>query len=164
MKDYIKDIQNAVKNKIDKRFPNSSVEHARLLVKEIINHSNKKVYSLSSNFHQDFYLSIEDEIVNFLKKPDTEFNLIITTDENNLVTKLKEAYPNFKVKKIPRSSMPKDSNTNEYINYIVNDNDAFRYEYSEKNIDVGVVEAVANFNSHDEAEILIGNFNHLLAS
>jgi hypothetical protein len=140
------------------------VEHARLLVKEIINHSNKKVYSLSSNFHQDFYLSIENEIVNFLKKPNSEFNLIIATDENKLVTKLKKAYPNFKVKKVDKSIMPKDSNTGENINYIVNDSNAFRYEYSEKNIDVGVVEAVANFNSHNEAEILIGNFNYLLAS
>jgi hypothetical protein len=47
MQAYIQDIKNAAQNNLDKRFPNSSLEHARYLVKEIINHSNKRVYSLS---------------------------------------------------------------------------------------------------------------------
>lgn len=164
MRNYLKDIQEAVKNKIDKRFPNSSVEHARLLVKEIINDSNNKVYSLSSTFHQDFYKSIETEIINFLKKPNSEFNLIISSDENGLVSELKEQYPNFHVKKVAKSKLPKDNETKEYINYIVNDNNSFRYEYSEKNLDVGIVEAIANFNSPSEAKALINNFNSLQAS
>ena len=162
MHDYLKDIQEAVKNKTNKRFPNSSVEHARLLVKEIINDSNEKVYSLSSTFHKDFYASIETEIINFLKKPNSEFNLIISSDENGLVSKLKKEYPNFHVKQVAKSKLPKHNETKEYINYIVNDNNSFRYEYSENNIDVGVVEAIANFNSPSEAEALISNFNSLL--
>jgi hypothetical protein len=161
MQDYIRDVKNAAKNNINKRFPNSSLEHARQLVKEIINHSDKKIYSLSSNFHQDFYKSVEDEIVNFLQKPDSEFNLIISNNENSLVTELKEKYKNFKVKQVERNKLPKNDTTDEHINYIVNDNNAFRYEYSEKNIDVGIVEAIANFNSPEEADILINNFNSI---
>jgi hypothetical protein len=161
MQDYIQDVKNAANNNIDKRFPNSSIEHARQLVKEIINHSDKKIYSLSSNFHQDFYKSIESEIVNFLQKPDSEFNLIISNNENGLVTELKEKYTNFKVKQVERNKLPKNDITDEYINYIVNDNNAFRYEYSEKNIDVGIVEAIANFNSPKESDILISNFHSI---
>lgn len=59
--------------------------------------------------------------------------------------------------------MPIDKNTQEYVNYIVNDKNAYRYEYSDKNIDLGIVEAIANFNSPEEAKILLDNFNNLLS-
>lgn len=163
--EYKKEISNAIENKLNKRFPNSSIEHAKILMKEIINHSDKEIYTLSSNFNQDFYLSLEEEIGNFLtKRNDAKFNLIVANDENGIITKLKEQYPGkFIVHYINKENMPTDKKSQEYVNYIVNDQNAYRYEYSDKNIDLGLVEAIANFNSPEESKILINNFNKLLS-
>ncbi|MDD2886811.1 MAG: hypothetical protein PHY66_03340 [Aliarcobacter sp.] len=164
IKEYKKEISDAIKNNLDKRFPNSSIEHAKILVKEIINNSDKEVFSLSSNFNQDFYLSLEKEIRNFLNKPNSKFNLIVANDENGIISKLKKEYPNqFVVRFIEKNEMPIDKNSQEHVNYIVNDKNAYRYEYSDKNIDIGIVEAIANFNNPEESKILLDNFNKLLS-
>lgn len=164
IKEYKKEISDAIKNNINKRFPNSSIEHAKILVKEIINNSDKEIYSLSSSFNQDFYLSLEKEIRNFLNKKETKFHLMVGNKENGIISKLKNEYPGqFIVTFIEKEKMPIDKNTQEYVNYIVNDKNAYRYEYSDKNIDLGIVEAIANFNSPEEAKILLDNFNNLLS-
>lgn len=164
IKEYKKEISDAIKNSLDKRFPNSSIEHAKILVKEIINNSDKEVFSLSSSFNQDFYLSLEKEIRNFLNKPNAKFNLIVANGENGIISKLKEEYPNqFVVRFIEKNEMPIDKNSQEHVNYIVNDKNAYRYEYSDKNIDIGIVEAIANFNNPEESKILLDNFNKLLS-
>lgn len=164
IKEYKKEISDAIKDGLDKRFPNSSIEHAKILVKEIINNSDKEVFSLSSSFNQDFYLSLEKEIRNFLNRPNTKFNLIVANNENGIISKFKKEYPKqFIVRLIEKDQMPVDKNSQEHVNYIVNDKNAYRYEYSDKNIDIGIVEAIANFNNPEESKVLLDNFNKLLS-
>jgi sugar-specific transcriptional regulator TrmB len=164
IKEYKKEISDAIKDGLDRRFPNSSIEHAKILVKEIINNSDKEVFSLSSSFNQDFYLSLEKEIRNFLNRPNTKFNLIVANNENGIISKFKKEYPKqFIVRLIEKDEMPVDKNSQEHVNYIVNDKNAYRYEYSDKNIDIGIVEAIANFNNPEESKVLLDNFNKLLS-
>lgn len=161
MKNYLDDVHEAIAKKLDKRFPNSTLEHARVLVKEIINHADKNVYLLSSTFNQEFYESIKLQVVDFLNKKESNFYLIVTSDGNGLIRQLQDKHANFHVYHIDKSILPQDEDSQEYVNYIVNDKNAFRYEYSDKDIDKGIVEAIANFNSADEASLLIQFFHEL---
>ena len=47
------------------------------------------------------------------------------------------------------------------VNYIVNDNNAYRYEYSDKDLEYGSVSAIANFNNKKESDYLIKIFNKI---
>jgi len=67
----------------------------------------------------------------------------------------------FKVKFISEDKFPTDNDTSERVNYIVNDNNAFRYEYSDKNIRHGVVNAFANFNHEKDSKILNDVFEEI---
>lgn len=160
---YEEGIKEASKNNTDKRFPNSSVAHARLLIKEIINNSDKELWLLSSTFHESFYKGLETEFKTFLSDDAHKINVIVSEDSDGLVDRLESSFSdNFIVKKIPKSSFPKDNESKEYINYIVNDTNAYRYEYNETEIDEGIVQAIANFNNKKEATILIDNFKSLV--
>ena len=161
MKNYLDDVHEAITKKLNKRFPNSTLEHARVLVKEIINHADKNVYLLSSTFNQEFYESIRPQVVDFLNKKESNFYLIVTSDGNGLIRQLQDQHANFHVYRIDKNILPQDEDSQEYINYIVNDKNAFRYEYSDKDIDKGIVEAIANFNSAEETDLLIQFFNDL---
>ena len=162
MNQYEKDVINARKNKLDQRFANSIIEHARILTKEIIIDADKKVSILSDSFNEFFYSKIEDNINNFLKKDSNNIFELIVIDiqkNNNLIKKFQKDFPKqFKVKFISEDKFPTDNDTHERVNYIVNDNNAFRYEYSDKNIQHGVVNAIANFNHPKDTKILSDMF------
>jgi len=165
MKQYEKDVINARKNKLDQRFSNSIIEHAKILTREIILDAKKEVRVLSDSFNEFFYSKLEDEIINFLQKSDTNtFELIVSSNqkENSLIKKFQQKFPNqFKVKFIEEKNFPIDNDTGERVNYVVNDNNAFRYEYSDKNIQHGVVSAIANFNNEKDAQILNKMFEQI---
>ena len=65
------------------------------------------------------------------------------------------------MKFISEDKFPTDNDTKERVNYIVNDNNAFRYEYSDKNIQHGVVNAIANFNHAQDSKILSDMFEKI---
>jgi len=165
MKQYEKDVINARKNKLDQRFANSIIEHAKILTREIILDAQKEVRMLSDSFNEFFYSKLEDEIINFLQKSEANsFELIVSKKqkENSLIKIFQQKFPNqFKVKFIAEEKFPTDDETKERVNYIVNDNNAFRYEYSDKNIQHGVVSAIANFNHEKDAKILNEMFEQI---
>ena len=166
MIDYAQEVHNAAKNKTNKRFPNSTIRHAKILIKEIINQAKNEIYLLSSNFNEEFYRTLEDQIKNFFNRtPDSKFFLIITSQgANSFLNELKNNYDDrFIITHIDEKKLPVDPDTNEYVNYIVNDQNAFRYEYSDKDVDIGVVEAIANFNSKKESKELIEYFKSLIS-
>lgn len=121
MEQYERDVIYARENKLDQRFANSIIEHARILTKEIILDANKKVSILSDSF----ILNWKKILAIFCKKI-----VLIVSDkqkENSLIQKLQKEFPNqFKVKFIAEDKFPTDNDTQERVNYIVN---AFRYEY-----------------------------------
>ena len=165
MEQYERDVIYARENKLDQRFANSIIEHARILTKEIILDANKKVSILSDSFNEFFYSKLEENISNFLQKDSTNIFELIVSDkqkENSLIQKLQKEFPNqFKVKFIAEDKFPTDNDTQERVNYIVNDNNAFRYEYSDKNIQHGVVNAIANFNHEKDSKILNDMFEQI---
>ena len=55
MSNFEKVITNARKKKLNKRFGNTSIEHARVLVKEIILDANNSVKILSDNFNNSVF-------------------------------------------------------------------------------------------------------------
>ena len=165
MQQYEKDVINARKNKLDQRFANSIIEHAEILTREIILDAKQNIRVLSDSFNEFFYSKIKNEIVNFLQKDKSNIFELIVADkqkENSLIKDFQENFPNqFKVKFVNEDKFPTDDDTKERVNYIVNDNNAFRYEYSDKNIQHGVVSAIANFNHEKDTKILNEMFEQL---
>lgn len=160
---YERDVKEASNKKLDKRFPNSSLAHARLLTKEIIKSADKEIWLLTSDFNSAFYMSIQKEIEDFLNDPSHIFQVIVASNHNTFLKDLIAKFPNqLKVKQVNKEQLPKDNDTQEYVNYILNDTNAYRYEYSEKNIKEGIVEAIANFYSPKETSYLKDNFKSLL--
>jgi len=165
MEQYEKDVVYAREHNIDQRFSNSIIEHAIILTKEIIIDANKKVSVLSDSFNEFFYFKLEDNIIKFLRKSKSNIFELIVIDKqknNNLINKLKKEFPNqFKVKYISEDKFPIDNDTSKRVNYIVNDNNAFRYEYNDKYIQNGVVNAVVNFNHKEDSKILNDMFEEI---
>jgi len=158
MSNFEKVITNARKKKLNKRFGNTSIEHARVLVKEIILDANNSVKILSDNFNNYFYSKILSTIENFLNKDkNNSIEVIEINDkkENELLDFLKSKYrKQVKIYKIPKEDYPIDNDSKERVNFIINDNYAYRYEYSDKDLEYGVVKAIANFNNKEENKIL----------
>ena len=165
MSNYEKVIKNARKNKLNKRFGNTSIEHAKVLFKEIILDANNNIKILSDNFNNYFYSKILPTIEEFLNRDKNNTLEIIVIDEeknNELLDFLKSKYKEqVKMYKIPKDNYPIDSDSEERINFIVNDNYAYRYEYSDKDLEYGVVEAIANFNNEEESKILQDIFDEI---
>jgi len=165
MEQYAKDVIYARINKLDQRFTNSIIEHAKILTREIILDAKQEIRVLSDSFNEFFYSKLEDDIINFLQKNESNtFELIVSNKqkENHLIKKFQQNFPSqFKVKFIEEDKFPTDDDTKERVNYIVNDNNAFRYEYSDKNIQHGVVNAIANFNHEQDTKILNDMFEQI---
>ncbi len=164
MQQYEKDVIYARENKLDKRFANSIIEHARILTKEIILDANSTIRILSDSFNEYFYSDLKNEIEQFLKKNNSKIELIVAKSDktNQLIKYFREKFPEkFIVKFIEHNYFPKDKETEEYVNYIVNDNNAFRYEYSDKELNNGYVNAIANFNNKNDSEQLNNFFDKI---
>jgi sugar-specific transcriptional regulator TrmB len=162
LNNYTNSVREAAKNNTNFRYANSTLEHAKVLTEELIKHSNKEICMVSDEFFDDFYYSIRTTIKNFLNKKDAVFKLIISKKGSKLAKELKANYPNnFLIKIVSTDKLPKDNETKETINYLINDTNGFRYEYSDKDAKNGLVKAIANFNSPDEREILHKAFDIL---
>jgi len=162
MKDYLDFVKDSAKNKINKRFANSSLEHARLLTEELIMSAEKEVLILTDKFTDKFYSSVTPTIKKFLKKDYTILKIITICENSKMLEELKNEFSDkILIKEVDSNFLPKDKQSNEVINYLINDTNGFRYEYSDKNIDKGIVEAIANFNSKKETEQLRNHFNEL---
>jgi|GEM_PF-2191976 len=166
MKSYEKDVIKARETKEDFRFANSIIDHARILIQNIIIDANHEVKILSDNFNEYFYAQLEIKIEEFLNKNTNQKLKIITSLEqkanNQVIIRLEKSFPNkVEVKYIDKKDFPKDDSSKETANYIVNDNCSFRYEYSDKDISSGVVNAIANFNNKEDSDLLIVNFDSI---
>ena len=162
MKDYTNSVKDSATSNINKRFANSSLEHAKLLTEELVKSANTEVCLLTDNFHDKFYSSVKPTLINFLDKPNTTLKVVIANNNSNTLNDLISEYPTQVLKKVIKlSDLPKDKGSNEYINYLINDTNGFRYEYSDKNLNDGIVEAIANFNSLEEREHLKNHFDNM---
>ena len=162
MEQYASSVRDSAEKHLDKRYANSSLEHARLLTEELIKHSKKEVCMLSNSFHNGFYSSLKPTIESFLSKEDVTFKLITSDNDSNILQELKATFPKkFLTKVVSLEDFPTDKDSEEEVNFLINDTDGFRYEYSDKRIQDGLVEAVANFNSPEETNYLKTHFDSL---
>ena len=162
MKDYKNSVKDSAAKNINKRFANSSLEHAKLLTEELVKSANTEVCVLTDSFHDKFYSSVKPTLMNFLEKPNTTLKVIIANNNSKVLNDLISKYPEQVLKKvITFDKLPKDKDSDEYINYLINDTNGFRYEYSDKNLNDGIVEAIANFNSQEERERLKSHFDEM---
>jgi len=160
MKNYLNAVKESANKHINKRFANSSLEHAKLLIEELIKHADSEVCMITDNFYDNFYSSLKPTLINFLEKENTTLKVIVANNNSNVLNDLIGKYPDkVKKKNIELSDLPKDKSSNESINYLINDTNGFRYEYSDKNLNNGIVEAIANFNSQEERDRLKNHFN-----
>jgi hypothetical protein len=117
---------------------------------------------LSNTFHNGFYSALKPVIKAFLDKDGTKFKLLTSDENSKILQELKDEYPDkFITKIVPLKQFPIDKDSEEEVNFLINDQNGFRYEYSDKNINNGLVEAVANFNSSSEVDYLREHFNTL---
>ncbi|WP_434637390.1 hypothetical protein MLC35_01025 [Sulfurimonas sp. NW7] len=164
MKEYKRYVEEAREKKEDFRFANSSTDHAKILIENIILDANRNIKILTDSFNEFFYNQLKENFINFLKKDaNNKLEIILSSKEkNSLLDELKSKFlDQVSVILIDKEKLPKDKETEEIVNYIVNDNNAFRYEYSDKDLEYGVVEAVANFNNKSDADSLISNFEQI---
>lgn len=154
--------EEARKKKINKRFTNSSIEYLKSLTKEIILSANHYIKILSTNFNNYFYSKLEKDIKNFLQKNKNNYIEIITSKtKNGLINELKKEFPKqIKVYYLEYNDFPIDNDTKEKINFIINDNDAYRYEYND-NMDYKITKSIANFNNKEETKLLNNTFQKL---
>jgi hypothetical protein len=167
MKKYEDYVKEAVEKKLDERFANSSLEHAKVLIKYIFLDAKHSVKILTDSFNEYFYSSLLEHIENFLNKnSNNKLEIIVKKYENNSILEYLENRFKGQVKIVQKNEneLPKDKDTGEIANYIVNDNNAYRYEYSDKDLKYGIVEAIANFNNKEEADILLNNFEQIKKS
>jgi hypothetical protein len=148
---------NYTKNKIDLRFINSNIEDSIAITQEIIIDAKTRVSVLSDSFNEFFYSKLEESIIYFLNKSEeNRFELVVldTINDNELIQKFRNDFSiQFQVKCISEYAFPIDNDTQNRVNYIVNDNNAFRYEYGTKSI--------SNFNNEQDAKVLVETFNHI---
>ncbi len=166
MDNYKKIIEEAREKKINKRFGNTSIEHARILTREILLDANHYIKILTNNFNNYFYSKLLQDIINFLQKNKKNYIEIIVgkneNKKNELINELKKQFSKqIKVYYLGYDNFPIDNDTKERINFIINDNHAYRYEYSDKEINYGIVKAIANFNNQEENKILNNIFEDL---
>jgi len=165
MEQYEKIVKNARKEKKDERFANSSIAHARILTSEILLDANNSVKILSDSFNEYFYSKLYIPIENYLKRDALNKFEVITSkgkENNSVLSELKQRFQDqVKLIFIKDDKFPIDKDSNEKVNYIVNDNNAYRYEYSDKDLEYGSVSAIANFNNKKESDYLIKIFNKI---
>jgi len=165
MDNYKKIVRESRKAKINKRFGNTSIEHAKILTSEILLDAKHCVKILSDNFNNYFYSKLLPNIKTFLKDKKNCIEIIIGKNKdkkNGLIDSLEKEFPEqIKVYFLDYNDFPIDNDTKERINFIVNDNNSYRYEYSDKEVDYGIVKAIANFNNQEENEILNNVFESL---
>lgn len=164
MKNYVEAVKESARNNTSFRYANSTLEHAKILTEELIKAADKEVCMLSDEFFDNFYMGLSSTIEDFLKKNGTVFKLIVSKNGSKLASDLSDKYPaKFLTKVKEKKDLPTDKDTKETINYLINDKNGFRYEFSDKNADDGIVEAFADFNSPQERDILKNNFDRLFA-
>ncbi len=162
MQDYTSSVKNSARNNTNKRFANSNLEHAKLLTEELIKSADTEICMLTDSFHDKFYSSVKPTLIQFLEKQNASLKVIIANNNSNVLNDLVSKYPKQVLKKvITFDKLPKDKDSDEYINYLINDTNGFRYEYSDKNLNDGIVEAIANFNSQEERDRLKNHFDEI---
>jgi len=167
MKKYEDYVKEAVEKKLNERFANSSLEHAEILVKYIFLDAKHNVKILTDSFNEYFYSLVLEHIKNYLKKDNkNSLEIIVKEYKNNSILDFLQANFSKQVHIIKKNKdeLPKDKDTGEIANYIFNDNNAYRYEYSDKDLQYGIVEAIANFNNKEEVNILLHNFEKIKKS
>jgi len=166
MQTYIEAVREAVEKKLDKRFANSSVQHAEVLIKAVIDDAKESIYILTTDFYAGFFNAIKKTLIQFLKKDKSKIYIITSRSNKNMKEieeLLKEHENKLEVKFIKDNEFPKNNETKENVNYVVNDNNSYRLEYSDKYLNQGIVEAIANFNNNSESNTLIKHFKQLPA-
>ena len=164
MDKYRKIVEKAQKTKSDEKILNSSIEHARILIDKILGDAKSNIKILSDNFDDTFYRDMQKTFQSVLESNSLQTLEIITkTDTTSTVLETLKAKYGKKIvhKTLDYNTFPSSYKDHEKINYIVTDNNSYRFEFSDAYLAEGRVDAVACFNDKDNATKLIANFNTL---
>ena len=153
---YIDFVRKAAKEERNVDIDNTSVDHAVLVIEELINHANNKVYILTDEFKEQFYNLLQTSLMNFLKRGGELFILSYTDlSKNSFLKKLKELFPEkIHAKKVLEEDKHKlfIEKQNKHLNFIINDKKGVRYELDEKLNDL-TTRAIVNYGDEETHDL-----------
>ncbi|WP_297453692.1 hypothetical protein [Persephonella sp.] len=153
---YIDFVRKAAKKEENIDIDNSSVDHAVLVIEELIRYASKNIYILTDEFKDKFYRLLDTTLINFLKKGGKIYILSYNDISNNEFLKdLKNRFPkNIFVKKVLKEDKPKlfVEKQQKYINFILNDKKGVRYELDEKLNDL-TTRAIVNYGDEETHDL-----------
>jgi len=156
---YKKKIQQLAKDKVNEMFFNVDVEHATIVLTELIRNADNYVYIIGKNMDpavtdNEEYLKV---VEGFLQKKDTIMKILLTNYDkeifnNSKIGKLLEKYKNVEIKHSENKQITREGDIP--VNFTVSDDRAFRFER-----DVDKCIAFGNFNDEETAPFLAKKFN-----
>jgi len=154
---YEQIIAENCKNESNLPIPNSTMYHAFIGLKYLINKANKNIRIVSECFYEDFWKDLYPFIVNFLGKPESFLDVIIIKEynEKGIIKKLKTQFPNnifffkFQEKELETKTP----------NFVTIDQKGYRFELSDEKKKDRLVEGVINFGDAEGTAVLNSLFD-----
>lgn len=166
---YKTQVDEAAAKNLNKVFSNSSLEHAYFLTQKLFHSADSNIKIVTRKFNSAFYEQLMPDLLSFLEKKETNYIhiAIMERHENGILKKLIKAFPEQVILHWldeKQSSALTNKEQHVYINFLVNDQNGFRYEYQDENMEDGIVSAFANFNDPTSANVLDNFFDTLVAA
>lgn len=161
MTEYEKIIKKAAENRSTSSIPNSTIEHAKISMSYLIRHADSHVYILSKFFPSSFWAKLGEELRLFIQGGGKVDVLTVepVNDDNEIVRYLSSSFPSsFTISTLPQRG------SEEFPNFLVTDNDSFRYEVSDKDFEKSMVTGIINFNNSATAKNLVRYFKELVTA
>lgn len=157
--EYEKIVERCAKGRIDEALPNSSLDHAFIGIKHLIQMAGSKVKIVSSYFYEDFWLDLYPYLSSFLNKRDDSNLSVVICDKtkyknDGVLGKLKKDFP----RKVNVSFLENMHEIDKIINFVTIDPYGYRFELSDKDKEKRLVSGIINFGDKNISASLSKTF------
>lgn len=170
--DYEILVKNMADRQTDDLVDNDTVNHARILVSELVNSAEKTIKLYTNSFCEKFYLdtNVKEAFTNAKKNNDVSLEIISENDisSNEAYEEYKRIYETIRYKHYSKDIFAKfNSNTVSLNNFMIIDDKGIRYEQEKKeNIceNIEDIRARATFNRPNDVRPFVDAFNKIISS
>lgn len=141
---------------------NSTIEHARIASKYLINKAKKVIRIVTNGFYEEFWKDLENDIGEFIKKDPTNIIEVIIVRESEFkphgtLGRINSDFPN----RIVAYTLDEKKLEKKAPNFLTIDEKGYRYEYSDEKKKNKLVEGVINFGDAKNTTSLNSLFNSI---
>jgi hypothetical protein len=167
--DYRRRVQLCAQEHADTDIPNTSTEHARIVLEYLFRNADSRVRILTTKFYYNFWIQLVSEISSFLsKETNAKLEIIVLRPKQmrkDLIEILSRKFTGrFEVKALSptrfRASFP-SIQLDEIPNFTVIEPVGYRFELSDAEMDKSIVKAFANFGNKQVTTELDNTFGSL---